>query len=106
MVSIDPANSGVSKIYQENLKALYRLVRLLFDSLATILRRESEIVAEFFSQATILYLTSAHFQLSVLSVKSYSLEISPVHQKLWSFMYTMLKTLNSNFLQCEDTLIS
>ena len=38
-------------------------------------------------------------KLSVLPVKLYFLEISPVHQNLWSFKCTMLKILNSNFLQ-------
>ena len=36
--------------------------------------------------------------------KIYFLEIGPVHQKLWPFECMMLKTLNSNFLDWEDTL--
>ena len=48
--------------------------------------------------ATIFYLTSNYLSLSLLSEKLYFLEIGPVHQKLWSFKCTMLKTLNSNFL--------
>ena len=37
--------------------------------------------------------------LSALSAKLYFFEISQVHQKLWLFKCTMLKTLNSNFLE-------
>ena len=40
----------------------------------------------------------------MLSAKLYFLEIGPVHQKLWPFTCMMLKTLNSNFLDWEDTL--
>ena len=55
-------------------------------------------------KATIFYLTSEYYSLSVLSAKLYFLEIGPVHQKLWPFTCMMLKTLNSNFLNWEDTL--
>ena len=55
-------------------------------------------------KATIFYLTSEYYSLSVLSAKFYFLKISPVHQKLWQFKCMMLKTLNSNFLNWEDTL--
>ena len=48
-------------------------------------------------KATIFYLTSEHYWLSVLSGKLYFLEIGPVHQTLWPFKCMMLKTLNSNF---------
>ena len=54
-------------------------------------------------KATILFLTWK-YSLSVLCEKLYFLEIGPVHQKLWSFKCMMLKTLNSNFLDWEDTL--
>ena len=49
-------------------------------------------------KATIFYLTSKYYSLSVLSAKLYFLEIGPVHEKLWPFKCMMLKTLNSNFL--------
>ena len=49
-------------------------------------------------KATIFYLASEYYSLSVLSAKLYFLEIGPVHQKLWQFKYMMLKALNSNFL--------
>ena len=54
-------------------------------------------------KATILYLTLKYYLLSVLSEKRYFLEIGPVNQKLWPFKCMMLKTLNSNFLDWEDT---
>ena len=54
------------------------------------------------NKATFLYL-GTEYSLSVLSGKLCFLEIGPEHQKLWSFKYTMLKTLNSNFFECEDT---
>ena len=50
------------------------------------------------NKATILYLISRYYALSVVFVKLYCLEIDPVHQKLGSFKRTMLKTLNSIFL--------
>ena len=53
--------------------------------------------------ATILYLPSNYYLLSVLCEKHF-LEIGPLLQKLWSFKCMMLKTLNSNFLDWEDTL--
>ena len=49
-------------------------------------------------KATMFYLTSEYYSLSVLSVKRYFLEIGPVHQKVWPFKCMLLKTLNSNFL--------
>ena len=55
-------------------------------------------------KATILYLTLKYYSLSVLSGKLYFLEIGPVNQKLWPFKCMVLKTLNSNFLDWEDTL--
>ena len=54
-------------------------------------------------KTTMFYLTSKYYSLSVLSVKHYFLEIGPVDQKLWPFKCMMLKTLNSNFLDWEDT---
>ena len=53
--------------------------------------------------ATILYLTSKYFSLSVLSVKLYFIEIGPIPAKLWSFECMMMKTLNSNFLEWKVT---
>ena len=55
-------------------------------------------------KATILYLTLKYYSLPVLSEKLYFLEIGPANQKLWPFKCMMLKTLNSNFLDWEDTL--
>ena len=49
-------------------------------------------------KATILYLTSEYYSLSVLLAKPYFIEIGPVHQILWPFKCMMMKTLNSNFL--------
>ena len=49
-------------------------------------------------KATILYSISKYYSLSVMSENLYFLEIGPIHQKLWSFKYVMLKMLNSNFL--------
>ena len=49
-------------------------------------------------KATIFYLTSEYYSLSVLSEKLYFLEIGPVHQKLWPFKCKTPKALNSNFL--------
>ena len=51
------------------------------------------------NKSTVLYLIVRYYSLSVLSAKLYFLEIDPVHQKLWSFKCTMLKTLNSNFIE-------
>ena len=57
-------------------------------------------------KATILYLVSKYYWLSVLSVKLYFLEIGSVHQKLlWSFKCVMLKMLNSTFFDWQDTLM-
>ena len=56
-------------------------------------------------KATIFYLT-LDYLLSVLSWKLYFLEIGPAHQTLWAFKGKMLKTLNSSFLDWEDTLKS
>ena len=53
-----------------------------------------------------LYLTLKHYSLSALSKKLYFLEIGPVNQTLWPFKCMILKTLNSNFLDLEDTLIA
>ena len=47
------------------------------------------------NKATIMYLTSKYYSLSVLSEKLNSLEIGPVLQNLWPFKCMMLKTLNS-----------
>ena len=55
-------------------------------------------------KATIFYLTVKYYSFSVLFEKLYFLEISPVNQKLWPCKCMMLKTLNSNFLDWEDTL--
>ena len=55
-------------------------------------------------RASILYLILKYYSLSVLSEKLYCFEIGSVNQKLWPFKCMMLKTLNSNFLDWEDTL--
>ena len=55
-------------------------------------------------KATILHLPWKYYSLAVLSEKLYFLEIGPVNRKLWPFKCMMLKTLNSNFLDWEDTL--
>ena len=54
-------------------------------------------------KATIFSLTSEYYSLYVMSAKRYFLEIGALHQKLWAFKCIMLKTLNSNFLDWEDT---
>ena len=54
------------------------------------------------NKGTILFFGSVNVPMSVISTKLYFVEISRVRQKLWIFKYTMLKTLNSDFL---DTLI-
>ena len=53
----------------------------------------------------ILFLGSVTFPMSVISTKLYFVEIGWVRQKLYIFKCTMLKTLNSDFLDWEDTLI-
>ena len=57
------------------------------------------------NKTTIFNLTSECYSLYVLSAKLYVFTICPVDQKLWSFKCTMLKSLNSNFLELEDTLM-
>ena len=57
------------------------------------------------NKATILYLTSEYYSWSVLSAKLYFFEIEPVYQKLLSFKYIMMKTLNSDFLEWKTTLV-
>ena len=58
------------------------------------------------NKATILLfnLSTLCIVCDILKILPYFLEIDPVHQKYCSFKYTMLKTLNSNFLECEGTL--
>ena len=58
------------------------------------------------NKTTIFHLTQEYYSLSVLSWKRYVLEIGRVHQKLWPFKCMILKTLNSNFLDLENTLKS
>ena len=48
-------------------------------------------------KATIFYLTSEYYSLSVLSAKLYFLEISPVHKKLSPFKVIHFSTLPSSF---------
>ena len=54
-------------------------------------------------KATIVYLTSEYYSLSVLSEKLYFLEIGPVDPKLLPFKYVMMKTSNLNFLDYKKT---
>ena len=56
------------------------------------------------NNGTILLLGFANVPMSVISTKLCFVEISSVHQKLSIFKCTMLKTLNSNFLDRGDTL--
>ena len=53
---------------------------------------------------TSLFLGSVNFPMSVISTNNYFVEIGWVHQKLYIFKCTMLKTLNSDFLDWEGTL--
>ena len=55
------------------------------------------------NKATIFYLTSEYYSLSVLSGKLYFLEIGPVRQKLWPFKCMMRKTLNFLIFSTEKT---
>ena len=55
------------------------------------------------NKATIFCLTSKYYSLHALSEKLYFLEIGAVHLKLWSCKCMMLKTLNSIFIDWEDT---
>ena len=50
MVSSDPANFEMSKIYQGNFQSSNRLAQLFLDASAVILRKKSEIVGENFFQ--------------------------------------------------------
>ena len=56
------------------------------------------------NKSAILILGSVNFPMSVISTKLYFVKIGWVHQKLYIFKCTMLKTLNSDFLDWEDTL--
>ena len=57
------------------------------------------------NKGTILILSSLNVLMSVISTKLYFTEISWVPQKLQTFKCTMLKTLNSDFLDWEDAII-
>ena len=57
------------------------------------------------NKGIILFSSSVNFPVSVISTKLDFVEIGWVHQKLSIFKCTMLKTLNSDFLHWEDTLI-
>ena len=48
LVSFDPANFEMSKIYQGNLQSLCRLAQLFLNALAVISKRKSDIVGEIF----------------------------------------------------------
>ena len=50
MVSFDPANFEMSKIYQVNFQSLCRLAQLFLNTSAVILQKKSEIVGEIFFQ--------------------------------------------------------
>ena len=56
------------------------------------------------NKVTSLFWIQEYYTLSVLSEKIYFLEISPVHQKLWSFKCMLLKTLNSNYPEWKANL--
>ena len=51
LVSFDPANFEMSKIYQGNFQSLCRLAQLFLDTSAVILQKKSEIVGENFFPA-------------------------------------------------------
>ena len=51
-----------------------------------------------------LFLSLVNFSISVISTELYFVEIGWVHQKLSIFKCTMLKALNSDFLDWEVTL--
>ena len=51
MVSFDPANFEMSKIYQGNFQSLCRLAQLFLDTSAVILRKKSAIFGENFFSA-------------------------------------------------------
>ena len=51
LVSFDPANFEMSKIYHGNFQSLCRLAQLFLDTWAVILRKKSEIVGEIFSNS-------------------------------------------------------
>ena len=51
MVSFDPANFGMSKIYQGNFQSLCHLAQLFLNTSAVILQKKSEIVGENFFPA-------------------------------------------------------
>ena len=55
------------------------------------------------NKGTILFSSSVNFPISVISTKLF-VEIGRVHKKLSILKCTMLKTLNSDFLDCEDIL--
>ena len=56
------------------------------------------------NKGTILFSSSVNFPISFISTKLYFVEIGWVHKKLSIFKCTMMKTLNSDFLDWEDTL--
>ena len=51
MVSFDPANFEMSKVYQENFQSSCRLAQLFLDTSAVIVRKKSQIVKENFFPA-------------------------------------------------------
>ena len=51
LVSFNPTDFEVSKIYQGNVQSLCCLAHFFFNTLAVISRKESEIVGEIFSPA-------------------------------------------------------
>ena len=48
LVSFDPANYEISKMYEWNFQSLCRLAQLFVDTSAVILWKRSEVVEEFF----------------------------------------------------------
>ena len=57
------------------------------------------------NNGTMLFLGQVNCPMSVISTELYFVEIGWVRQQLQIFKCTMLKTLNSDFLDWEDTLI-
>ena len=73
--------------------------------LSFFLTSNSKSHGSYVNKATILYVGLVNFPMSVISTKLYFVEIGWVRQKLYIFKCTMLKALNSDFLDWEDTLI-
>ena len=66
--------------------------------LSSFLSSNSESHGSHDNKDTILFLGSVNFPMPVISTKLYFVEIGWVRQQLYIFKCTMLKTLNSDFL--------